>query len=202
LLRPEADLMKKTILYAHGFKSSSRSRKVTQLREYIQARDIAANLITPDLSFEPAAALSQLMSACENMAADDLTIIGSSLGGFYANVLAEKLGCRAVLLNPSITPFETLRHYLGEQSNIYTGEKFEFNVTHITQLEAMFVPRITQPLRYLLIVETGDEVLDYSAAVDYYQSAAQLVIPGGDHELKSFPQHIESVLQFAGIGTA
>jgi uncharacterized protein len=194
--------MKKTILYAHGFKSSSRSRKVTQLREYIQARGIAANLITPDLSFEPAAALAQLMSACENMTADDLTIIGSSLGGFYANVLAEKLGCHAVLLNPSITPFETLRQYLGEQSNIYTGEKFEFNATHIMQLEAMFVPHITQSSRYMLIVETGDEVLDYSAAVDYYQGAAQLVIPGGDHELKSFPQHIESVLQFAGIGTA
>jgi uncharacterized protein len=194
--------MKKTILYAHGFKSSSRSRKVTQLREYIQARDIAANLITPDLSFEPAVALAQLMSACENITVDDLTIIGSSLGGFYANVLAEKLGCRAVLLNPSITPFETLRHYLGEQSNIYTGEKFEFNVTYITQLEAMLVPRITRPSRYLLIVETGDEVLDYSAAVNYYQSAAQLVIPGGDHGLKSFPQHIESVLQFAGISTA
>lgn len=194
--------MKKAILYAHGFKSSSRSRKVTQLREYIQEHGIAANLISPDLSFEPAAALAQLMSACKNMTTDNLTIIGSSLGGFYANVLAEKLGCRAVLLNPSITPFETLRQYLGEQSNIYTGEKFEFNVTHITQLKAMFVPRITQPSRYLLIVETGDEVLDYSAAVDYYQGAAQLVIPGGDHELKSFPQHIESVLQFAGIGAA
>ena len=193
--------MKKTILYAHGFKSSSRSRKVTQLRGYIQARDIAANLIAPDLSFEPATALAQLMRACKSIAPDDLTIIGSSLGGFYAVVLAEKLGRRAVLLNPSITPFETLRQYLGEQSNIYTGEKFEFNSTHIAQLEAMFVPRITRPSRYLLIVETGDEVLDYSAAVEYYQGAAQLVIPGGDHELKSFPQHIESVLQFAEIVT-
>lgn len=194
--------MKKTILYAHGFKSSSRSRKVTQLREYIQARGIAARLITPDLSFEPAVALAQLLGACENIKTGDLTIIGSSLGGFYAVVLAEKLGCRAVLLNPSIRPFDTLQQYLGVQTNIHTGEKFEFNSTQITQLEAMFAPHITQPSRYLLLVETGDEVLDYSAAVDYYQGAKQLVIPGGDHELKSFPQHIETVLQFAGINTA
>lgn len=194
--------MKKTILYAHGFKSSSRSRKVTQLREYVQARGIAASLITPDLSFEPVVALAQLMSACKNSRADDLTIIGSSLGGFYANVLTEKLGCRAILLNPSITPFETLRDHLGEQTNIYTGEKFEFNSIHIAQLKTMFVSRVTKPSRYLLMVETGDEVLDYSAAVDYYQGAKQLVIPGGDHELKSFPQHIETVLQFAGIDTA
>ena len=194
--------MKKTILYAHGFKSSSRSRKANELCEYMEDRGIAANFIAPDLSFEPTAAITQLASAGEGIATNDLTIIGSSLGGFYANVLAEKLGYRAVLLNPSITPFETLRQYLGEQANIYTGEKFKFNSTHITQLEAMFVPRITQPSRYLLIVETGDEVLEYSAAVEYYQGAAQRVIPGGDHELKSFPQHIETVLQFAGINAA
>jgi uncharacterized protein len=194
--------MKKNILYAHGFKSSSRSRKVTQLREYIQARGIAANLIAPDLNFEPAVALAQLKRACEGIATSDLTIIGSSLGGFYAVVLAEKLACRAVLLNPSIRPFDTLRQYLGVQSNIYTGEKFEFSSTHIAQLEAMFVPRISTPSRYFLIVETGDEVLDYSAAVDYYTGATQLVIPGGDHELKSFPLHIETVLQFVGIAVA
>jgi uncharacterized protein len=193
--------MKKTILYAHGFKSSSRSRKVTELREYIQEHNIAANLIAPDLSFEPAVALAQLKRACEGVATNDLTIIGSSLGGFYAVVLAEELGCRAVLLNPSIRPFDTLRQYLGVQSNLYTGEKFEFNSTHIAQLETMLVPHITLPSRYLLIVEKGDEVLDFSAAVDYYQGAAQRVIPDGDHELKSFPQHIETVLQFAGVGT-
>jgi uncharacterized protein len=196
------ELMKKTILYAHGFKSSSRSRKVTQLREYIQERGIVARLITPDLSFEPVVALAQLMSACEGIATTDLTIVGSSLGGFYAVATAEKLGCRAVLLNPSIRPFDTLQQYLGVQTNIYTGEKFEFNSIHIAQLKTMFVSRLTKPSRYLLMVETGDEVLDYSAAVDYYQGAKQLVIPGGDHELKSFPQHIETVLQFAGIGIA
>lgn len=194
--------MKKTILYAHGFKSSSRSRKANQLREYVQDHGIAVNFIAPDLNFKPDMALAQLRLACEGIAADDLTIIGSSLGGFYAIVMAEKLGCRAVLLNPSIRPFDTLRQYLGVQANIYTGEKFEFNSSHIAQLEALFVPRISTPSRYFLIVGTGDEVLDYSAAVAYYQGAAQLVMPGGDHELKSFPQHIESVLQFAEIGTA
>jgi uncharacterized protein len=194
--------MKKAILYAHGFKSSSRSRKVTQLHDYIREHAIAANLIAPDLSFEPATALAQLMRACKGIRPDDLTIIGSSLGGFYANVLAEKLGCRAILLNPSITPFVTLQQYLGVQTNIYTGENFEFTTTHIAQLTEMFVSQISAPSRYFLIVETGDEVLDYSAAVEYYQGAAQLVMPGGDHELKSFTQHIETVLQFAGIGTA
>lgn len=194
--------MKKSILYAHGFKSSSRSRKVNELRKYMQDHRTAANLITPDLSFDPAVAIAQLRRACEGIATNDLTVVGSSLGGFYAVVLAEKLGCRAVLLNPSIRPCDTLRQYLGVQSNIYTGEKFEFSSTHLTQLEAMFVPRISTPSRYFLVVEAGDEVLDYSAAVNYCRGAAQRLIAGGDHELKSFPQHIDAVLQFAEIGTA
>ena len=136
------------------------------------------------------------------MAADALTIIGSSLGGFYAVALAEKLGCRAVLLNPSIRPFDTLAQYLGPQTNLHTGEVFDFTEAHVRALRQRFVAKVTRPERYLLVVETGDEVLDYRDAVSYYAGAAQIVIEGGDHELKSFPQHIAAVLKFAGANGA
>ena len=116
-----------SIVYAHGFKSSSKSRKATQLGEYLRAHHPEVRFLTPDLSFRPAQAISQLQWQCLAIAPGTLTIVGSSLGGFYAVVLAEKLGCRAVLLNPSIRPFETLSKHLGEQSNLYTGEKFVFD---------------------------------------------------------------------------
>ena len=189
-----------TLVYAHGFKSASRSRKATQLRDYLQAHRPDVNYLAPDLSFDPELALAQLEQCCAGVAVDELTIVGSSLGGFYARVLAEKLGCRAVLLNPSIRPFDTLAHYLGPQTNLYTGEVFEFTDAHVRALRQRFVVRITRPERYLLVVETGDEVLDYRDAVGYYAGVAQIVIAGGDHELKSFPQHIDAVLKFAGAG--
>jgi predicted esterase YcpF (UPF0227 family) len=188
----------KTILYAHGFRSSSQSRKTGQLRAHIAARDLPVRYLCPDLSFSPSTALNALQDAIADVDADDLTIVGSSLGGFYAIVLAERLGCRAVLLNPSIRPFETLAHYLGKQTNLYTGERFIFDRSHIAELQAYYPARITQPERYLVIVEMGDELLDHHHTLAYLSGAAAIIVEGGDHELKSFPQHIDAVLAFAG----
>jgi predicted esterase YcpF (UPF0227 family) len=102
-----------------------------------------------------------------------------------------------VLINPAIEPHVGLRAYLGPQKNLYTGEPYELKDEHLEQWRALYVPRIT-PSRYLLLVETGDEVLDYRQAVQRYAGAEQVVIPGGDHSLRSFPQHLERIVRFAG----
>jgi predicted esterase YcpF (UPF0227 family) len=126
----------------------------------------------------------------------DTCFIGSSLGGFYATYLAEKHGLHAVLINPAIDPHVGLRAYLGPQRNLHTGEPYELTEAHLREWEKLYVPRIT-PQRYLLIVETGDEVLDYRQAVARYAGAEQLVISGGDHSLKTFPQHLPRILEFS-----
>ena len=187
----------RTIIYAHGFRSSSTSRKATQLAEYLRAHHPDIRYLAPDLNFRPTQAISQLQWACLGIAPENLTIVGSSLGGFYAVVLAEKLGCRAVLLNPSIRPYATLSKYLGEQTNLYTGEKFTFDESHIAELEALSVASITRPERYMLMVEMGDELLDHRATISYCEGTRQIVVEGGDHELKSFPAHIPQVVSFA-----
>src|SRR5687767_2937778 len=122
--------------------------------------------------------------------------IGSSLGGFYATYLAEKHGLKAVLINPAIDPHVGLRAYLGPQKNLHTGEPYELTEAHLRQWERLYVPRIS-PQRYLLIVETGDEVLDYRQAVERYAGAEQVVVQGGDHSLQSFPQHLPRILEFS-----
>ncbi|MBL8524374.1 MAG: esterase [Betaproteobacteria bacterium] len=189
-----------TIVYAHGFKSSSKSRKATQLSAHLKLHHPDIRYLAPDLSFRPTQAISQLQWHCLGKPPEKLTVVGSSLGGFYAVVLAEKLGCRAVLLNPSIRPFETLSKYLGEQTNIYTGEKFTFDESHIAELRALFVPTLMRMERYLLMVEMGDELLDHTRTIAYCQGAKQIVIEGGDHELKSFPRHLAEVVAFATAG--
>ncbi len=97
--------------------------------------------------------------------------VGSSLGGFYATYLVETQGGKAVLINPAIDPHVGLSAYLGTQRNLYTGEAYELTREHLEQWRALYVPRIT-PERYLLLVETGDEVLDYRRAVERYAAAA------------------------------
>ncbi len=186
----------RTIIYAHGFRSSSKSRKALQLGEYLRAHHPEVRYLTPDLNFRPTQAISQLQWHCLGIAPENLTIVGSSLGGFYAIVLAEKLGCRAVLLNPSIAPYETLAKHLGEQTNLYTGETFTFDSSHIAELIALSVSAITRPERYLLVVEMGDELLDHRRTREFFSGAKQIAIEGGDHELKSFPAHVPAVMAF------
>jgi len=153
--------------------------------------------LVPELHHRPARALEQVAAACEGIPAGDLTFVGSSLGGFYATVMAERLGCRAALLNPAVHPHRHFVRYLGPQKNLYTGDEFVLTQEHVEDLRAMDPPAITAPGRYWLFVETADEVLDYREAVAFYAGALQQVTRGGDHALVSFPEHIPEIVAWA-----
>jgi hypothetical protein len=151
----------------------------------------------PDLHHRPARALEQIAAQCRDVAPGDLTLVGSSLGGFYATVTAERLGCRAALLNPAVHPQRHFAKYLGPQTNLYTGERFVLTREHVDELGAADPPAITRPERYWLFVETGDEVLDYREAIAYYEGALHDVVRGGDHTLVSFPERIPELVEWA-----
>ena len=179
------------IVYLHGFNSSAQSHKAQVLGRYLEERGLGAKYACPDLPPHPADAIR----AIETLS--DACFVGSSLGGFYATHMAEKHGAQAVLINPAIDPHVGLRSYLGLQKNLHTGEPYELTEAHLQAWKDLYVARIT-PARYLLIVETGDEVLDYRRAVARYAGAQQIVIEGGDHSLQSFPEHLPRILQFSG----
>lgn len=127
------------------------------------------------------------------------TLVGSSLGGYYATWLAERYDLPAVLVNPAVVAPLSLEAWVGPQTNLYTGETFDFTHEHIAQLRALEVERITRPERYWLLVETGDELLDYRAAVRKYAGAHQTVLEGGDHGFSRWPDYLDEVLAFAGL---
>lgn len=196
LPKPEAHL-----LYLHGFCSSPQSWKVGLLSRYLAAQGLADRLDCPALSPVPAEALAQARARVETLLAEPgrtLTLVGSSLGGYYCTWLAEHYGLQAVLINPAVVPRLSLTRYLGTQTNLYTGEQFEFTREHVAQLAAMEVSVLT-PARYWLWLETGDEVLDYREAEARYQGARQLVLPGGDHSFTRFADYLPQLLDFAGI---
>jgi predicted esterase YcpF (UPF0227 family) len=180
------------LVYLHGFNSSPLSHKAQVMQRFMAERGLAHEFACPALP--PLA--GDAITAVEPLVSKDCCFIGSSLGGFYATYLAEKHGLKAVLINPAIDPHIGLRAYLGPQKNLHTGEPYELTEAHLQEWEALYVPRVT-PQRYLLIVETGDEVLDYRQAVARYAGAQQVVIPGGDHSLQSFPQHLARILEFS-----
>ncbi|MEP7069270.1 MAG: YqiA/YcfP family alpha/beta fold hydrolase [Usitatibacter sp.] len=187
----------KTIVYLHGFISSPQSKKAVMLGDYLANCVTGVEYRVPNLHHRPSAAMDEVQAACRGTAVEDLTLVGSSLGGFYATVAAERLGCRAALLNPAVRPHAYFDRYLGPQVNLYTGERFVLGPGHVADLEALQPAGITRPERYWLFVETGDAVLDYREAVDFYRDALATVVRGGDHALASFPEHVPEIVEWA-----
>ncbi len=179
------------IVYIHGFNSSPASAKAQALKAKLEALGRGAEFAAPALPPSPAqaAAVLDALAARHPGAA----LVGSSLGGYYATWLAEKHSLKAVLLNPVVRPYELLAPLVGLQKRFHTGEEYVFTTGHVAELLALEVDRIT-PSRFLLIVTTGDEVLDYRAAVARYRGCRQIVIEGGDHSLGCFADYLDVVL--------
>jgi predicted esterase YcpF (UPF0227 family) len=184
------------ILYLHGFRSSPRSFKARVMQERMAAAGRAADLICPQLPASPKAAMELALLLAERHAPHNLSIVGSSLGGFYATWLAERLNVRAVVLNPAVDPLKNLEKHVGVTTNWHSDEPFEFRRDYIDELAALKVARITQPERYFLVAATGDEVLDYRDMVAHYAGARQQVIEGSDHAISEFAQYVDEVLAF------
>lgn len=191
------------LLYLHGFRSSPRSFKARVVQGRMEAAGHADRLICPQLPPSPRAAMELVLTLVERHAEqgpDALTIVGSSLGGFYATWLAERFGCRAALVNPAVDPLKDLDKHVGVTTAWHTGEPFEFKREYIDELAALKVDRITQPQRYFLLAATGDEVLDYRDMVAHYAGAHQHVIAGSDHAVSEFEQYVDEVLAFCLAG--
>lgn len=183
------------LIYVHGFNSSALSYKAGLLREKMAQLGLSAHYACPELSHRPAQAMAQLQALITPQDAHTLTLVGSSLGGYYATHLVETLRVRAVLVNPAMRPYELLAPYAGLQKNLYTGEEYQFTAEHVAELRALEVDHIT-PERYLLITAAGDEVLNYRDAVARYAGCEQIIVNGGDHGFRGFADYLDTVITF------
>ena len=189
------------IVYLHGFRSSPQSSKAQRLKARMAALGLGDLFWCGQLPPSPRAAiaLAERQIAAARAAGAPVTVVGSSLGGYYATHLAEKHGLRAVLVNPAVVAHLSLAEFVGTQTNLYTGEAFEFRPEYLDELRALEVPRISRPQDFLLLAETGDEVLDYRQAVAKYAGARQVVLEGGDHSFTRWDGYLDVILEFAGL---
>ena len=190
------------ILYLHGFRSSPNSRKATLLRERLHSLGRGHEYVCPALPVSPRAAADLALGIAAAATPDALALIGSSLGGYYATWLAERLGCRAVLLNPAIAPARDLEAHLGRQPVYFSGNEIDFRPEHLQELREIDTPAVTRPERYFLVAATGDTLIDYRTMTNKYRGARQRVIVGSDHELSDFAHYMDEVLAFCGIDAA
>lgn len=128
---------------------------------------------------------------------ESMAVVGSSLGGFYATVLAERLGCRAVVLNPAVDPARDLEAHIGTQTAFHDPEtRFEFRAEHVEELRAIRPGRLTRMERYAAVIAKGDELLDWQEMTTRYDGSRMRLIEGSDHALSDFEQHLPFVVSF------
>ena len=185
------------ILYLHGFTSGPQSHKAQALGERMRERGLGGQFVCPQLPASPreAIALAESLIATHRIS----TLVGSSLGGYYATWLAETFDLKAVLVNPAVVAHLSLKDFVGPQRWLYSGESFEFTREHVEELRAIEIPVLSKPQRFWLLVEEGDETLDFRHAVSRYQGARQTVLPGGDHSFTRWGDYLDPIIDFAGL---
>lgn len=190
------------ILYLHGFRSSPKSFKAQLLAARLAALGRAQEWRCPMLPVSPLEAVALAQAQVAGLPPEDVTVVGSSLGGYFATYLAEQHGWRAVLLNPAVLPQRDLSAYLGEQPLWHGGGSIVVEPRHLDELRSLAVASITRPERYYLIAATGDEVLDYREMLAHYPDVETKLITGSDHAISEFADYVDEVLAFCGVAPA
>lgn len=182
------------ILYLHGFHSSPSSAKITIFQQYITEHCSNIKLVAPQLPCKP----KQVMNLLEQLIEQEnfSAVIGSSLGGYLATFIHNKLGIPAVVINPAVKPFELLHDYLGEQTHPITGEHYQLTEQDMIDLKALYQAKIKMPDKVWLLQQEKDEVLDYRQALERYQGCKITFELGGDHSFVGFDRFPAQILEF------
>ena len=187
------------VLYLHGFQSSPQSYKAQLTKTYVAEHLENVSLLVPQLPNSPSKIAGQvlrLISANPSLQAEGLKIIGSSMGGYLATWLVEKFGGKAVLINPAVKPYELLANYTGFHVNPYTKERFYIAADDMTYLRALNAREIAAPEMYKVLLQTGDETLDYRQAEQKYVGSDMTIEQGGDHSFVNFERHLPAIFEF------
>lgn len=151
------------LIYIHGFASSGNSTKGGFLK------NVYGNFaVTPSLTCHPKddiVELEQIISEVINP-----LLIGSSLGGFYAEYLSRKNNLDALLINP-LTDVCDIYPYIGQHKYFETGQYFNFtnedyqNLIHFSDSMTDF--ELVNGNRSVLVAK-DDNVIPYQKTVDHF----------------------------------
>lgn len=191
------------LLYLHGFRSSPRSAKAQRMARWVAEHRPDLQFACPQLPPSPAEAIALTRELTRAWPRESSALMGSSLGGFYATVMAERLGCPAVLLNPAVDPARDLARHLGEQTCWQNpDERFFFRAGFVDELRALAPGPLTRPERYLAVIAKGDEVLDWREMHGRYREGRVLLLEGSDHGLSDFDDYLSTLTRFLNLDPA
>lgn len=197
------------IIYIHGLNSDHTAEKGKILDEFCQKHFPQIKVHRPNLNHSP----DQVENLLKDLIAKDAEtgLVGSSLGGFFATLMANEMGKKAVLLNPSMNPHESLKRFFPEEGKTFdelpndftamtTEGGWQITKNDINWLERHRPTKAKHPENILLIVKKGDELLDYQESVNYFSQDGNqshiIIEDGGDHRMSDYETKLAQTVQF------
>ena len=181
------------VIYVHGFNSSSQSFKAQQFGQHLKHYNVDYQI--PVLNHDP----RQILIVLENLLTSNTVLLGSSLGGYFATYLSQQYQLPAVIINPATAPFKLMKAYLGKQFNPYQNYSYSVTHQHISDLKQLYLEKLPHPELLFLLQQMGDEILDFSDAVDYYKNCRQRVEFSGNHSFVEFERYFQDIVDFLKI---
>ncbi len=193
--------MKKVIIYLHGFNSASldlrgdlltNKEKLLVMQAFCLQKDIV--FYTPNVDYRDFQGIVEDMLFQWNQYLDqsyDVIFMGSSMGGFTSEYLAMKTGCKAIMINPAITPSKLLPEFIGVTENYETGQPYHWTSSDCEQYTEFEkeLESSHQRIDRTILLDKGDELIDSEYTRLKYQDRANVICyEGGSHSFEHINQ--------------
>ena len=190
--------MSNTILYFHGFKSSSGSGKAQEFKKFIENKTSQTKILIPDLADDFREANKEIEDLISKNA-PNILFMGSSLGGYYALYFAQLYKTKSALINPAIPPLRDFEIHLGKNENYATGNKFTISKDDISYIRSLHHKKILEPKNNLILLESGDEILNYDESTSYFRGSYIDIFYGGNHSYTSIKEKFTKIKDFFNL---
>ena len=184
------------LVYLHGLNSGGTSGKATWLRQHLPDLSVLSPTYPAHKADTAAGWLREYFAHVRRESPQDkkLLLVGSSLGGFWARYLAPELGAGMVLINPALHPETDLLDVVGPNRNEATGEEYVLTEQQVRALARYQVPRCSPAVPTLVLLDEGDDLLDYRRAQAYYRDCGRVVVyPGGSHRFDHLAEALPEI---------
>lgn len=187
--------------YIHGFNSDKNSRSYKDVKALLQhignVYDFYYNY-RQEAKFAYQEIEEKLLAAYQEN--PNLTLIGSSLGGFFTLHFAGKYALPCVAFNPVTYPHEQLAPFTGKNYNFYTNEEWDFTKELLLSYKEF---PLTTDMKYTptIVLGTNDEVISPDVTLAFWKYKANILLTTNEHPINNYKDYVSLFLQASSCNT-
>ena len=89
-----------------------------------------------------------------------------------------------------------MKALLGKNTNFQGTDFWMLESCHIDEYRDNTCERIKNKSNYLVLLQSGDEVIDYRDAAEYYAGCSVIIEQGGNHSFTNYQYYLNEIYQF------